>query len=370
MAATLAQLRTRFWIIRGRQFVRKTIVTCTVCHRYDLPEFRLSQEPAFTYVGVDYAGPLYIKESNRSELKKVYVLLFTCCSTRAVHLELATDLSADVFIRCLRRFTARRGIPEIIVSDNVKKFKSAAKILRKVFSYPSVKRFLAGRRIAWRFNVDRAPWLGGFFERMIQNVKRCLRKTLWTARLNYDELHRVLVEVAGTVNSRPLTYVSSDDPEEPLTPSHLTYGRRILSLPEVRSNSQDPINQAVSSEDLPRRRRYLGLLLEHFWKRWSREYVTELRNRHRQHSRPGSRISISVGDVVTVFEDNLPQSQWRLGRVEQLIPGADNSVRAAVVKVITKTGRPVTIKRPVQKLFPLEVVTNDEQLLDEDRRPR
>ena len=71
-----------------------------------------------------------------------------------------------------------------------------------------------------------------------------------------------------------------------------------------------------------------------------------------------------------MFEDNHPRSQWRLGRVEQLIPGADNSVRAAVVKVITKTGRPVTVNRPVQKLFLLEVVTNDEQLLDEDRRLR
>ena len=137
VAATLAQLRTRFWIIRGRQFVRKTIAGCTVCRRYegrgyrvppqaDIPEFRLSQEPAFTYVGVDYAGPLYIKESNCLDLKKVYVLLFTCCSTRAVHLELATDLSADVFIRCLRRFTARRGIPAIIVSDNANTFKSTA----------------------------------------------------------------------------------------------------------------------------------------------------------------------------------------------------------------------------------------------------
>ena len=379
--ATLAQLRTRYWIIRGRQFVKKILASCTVCRRYegrgyrvppqgDLPEFRLSQKPAFTYVGVDYAGPLYTKESNHSELQKVYVLLFTCCSTRAIHLELATDMSADTFIRCLRRLTARRGTPEIIVSDNAKTFKSAAKVLRKVFSYPSVKRFIAGRRITWRFNVDRAPWWGGFFERMIQNVKRCLRKTLRNARLNYDELHTILVEVEGTLNSRPLTYVSSDDPEEPLTPSHLMYGRRILSLPDVGASSQDSINQAVSSEDLPRRRRYLGLLLQHFWKRWSREYVTELRNLHRQRSRPESRMSISVGDVVTVFEDNLPRSQWRLGRVEQLIPGADNCVRAAVIKVITKSGRPMTVKRPVQKLFPLEIVTHDEQLQDEARRPR
>ena len=169
---------------------------------------------------------------------------------------------------------------------------------------------------------------------------------------DYDELHTVLVEVEGTLNSRPLTYVSSDDPEEPLTPSHLMYGRRILSLPDVRASSQDSINQAVSSEDLPRRRRYLGSLLEHFWKRWSREYVTELRNLHRQRSRPESRMAVSVGDVVTVFEDNLPRSRSRLGRVEQLIPGADDCVRAAVIKVITKSGRPMTVKRPVQKLFP------------------
>ena len=77
-------------------------------------------------------------------------------------------------------------------------------------------------------NVDRAPWWGGFFERLIQNTKRCLRKTLRNAKLNYDELHTVLVEVERTLNSRPLTCVSSDDPEEPLTPSHLMYGRRIL----------------------------------------------------------------------------------------------------------------------------------------------
>ena len=171
VVATLSQLRSRFWIVKGRQLVKKINSRCTVCRRYEgrgykvppqnyLPGFRLSQKPAFTYVGVDYAGPLYIKEPNCSALKKVYVLLFTCCSTRAVHLELATDLSADVFIRCLRRFTARRGLPEIIVSDNAKTFKAAAKVLRKVFSYPSVKRFLANRRITWRFNIDRAPCWG------------------------------------------------------------------------------------------------------------------------------------------------------------------------------------------------------------------
>ena len=166
--ATLAQLRTRFWIVKGRQFVKRTLASCTVCRRYegksyrvppqsDLPEFRLSQIPAFTYVRVDYAGPLHIKVSGQSALQKVYVLLFTCCSVRAVHLELATDLSVDVFIRCLRRFAARRGLPELIISDNAKTFKAADKSLSKLFSYSRVKKFLASKRINWRFNADRAP---------------------------------------------------------------------------------------------------------------------------------------------------------------------------------------------------------------------
>ena len=88
------------------------------------------------------------------------------------------------------------------------------------------------------------------------------------------------------------------------------------------------------------RRKYLRLLLDHFWKRWSKEYVTEIRNLHRQRRRPEGSISLLVGDV-TLFEDNLPRSQWRLGRVEQLIPGTDDNIRAGVV---TRTGRAVTVK--------------------------
>ena len=146
----------------------------------------------------------------------MYGPLFTCCSTRAVNLELATDLSADVFIRCLRIFRVIRGLPELIFSDNAKTFKAAAKTLSELFSYPVVKKFLASKRIDWRFNEDRAPWWGGFSERLIQNTKRRLQKTLRNDRVNQDELRTVLVEVGGALNSRPLTYIylSSDDPEE------------------------------------------------------------------------------------------------------------------------------------------------------------
>ena len=157
------------------------------------------------------------------------------------------------------------------------------------------------------------PGGGGFFERMIQNAKRCLRKTLRNAKLDYEELHTLLVEVERMLNSRPLKYVFSDDVEEPLSPFHLIYGRGILSLPEVTPVREASLNQEASCNDGPTRRKYLRLLLDHFWKRWSKEYFTEL---HRQRRRPEGSISLSVGDVVTLFEDNLSCSQWRLERVD------------------------------------------------------
>ena len=199
--------------------------------------------------------------------------------------------------------------------DNAKTFKAAAKTLSKLFSYPRVKKFLASKRMDWRFNVDRTPWWGGFCERLIQNTKRRLRNTLRNARLKCDELRTVLVEVEGTLNSRPLIYISSDDPEEPLTLSHLMFGRRILSLLEVTGNRKGSVDHTVSSEDLPKRRKYLGLLLEHFWRRWSREYVTELRNLHRQKTRPRFSIAVSVRDVVTVFKDNLLRNSGNLAKL-------------------------------------------------------
>ena len=155
---------------------------------------------------------------------------------------------------------------------------------------------------------------GVAFLGLIQDTKRRLRKTLRNARLNCDELRTVLVEVEGSLNSRPLTYIPSDDPEESLTPSHLMFGRRILSRPEVTGNRKASVDHTVSSEDLPKRRKYPEFLLEHFWGRWSREYVTELRNLHRQKTRPRFSIAVSVGDVVTVFEDNLLRSSENLAK--------------------------------------------------------
>ena len=234
---TLAELRSRFWTPKGRQVVKRILGEHVTCKKLTgkpystpptaaLPDFRVKETPPFSRVGVAFAGPLYVKEKS-GQMGKVYVALFSCCVTRAIRLELVEDLSAGAFRRCLRTFIARNGTPALIVSDNAKTFQATEKELTEPFNHPDVRAELERDRIEWKFNLERTPWWGGFFERMVASVKGCVRKTLGNARLSFDELSTLLTEIECTLNSRPLTYEYNEVGEEVLTPSHLIYGRQI-----------------------------------------------------------------------------------------------------------------------------------------------
>ena len=142
-----------------------------------LPEFRVKHDSAFKSIVIDFAGPLFIKNSS-GESKKVYIALFTCGSSRAVHLELVNDLSAQTFALCFRRFISRRGIPNMIVTDNAKTFKSFSKTLRRIIRSPELQSLLTEKSITWKFNLAKAPWWGGFYERLIKSVKISLKNAL------------------------------------------------------------------------------------------------------------------------------------------------------------------------------------------------
>jgi hypothetical protein len=141
---------------KGEAICERLLSKCTVCKKLTgkpykapeaaaLPEFRVKQSPPFDKIGVDFAGPLYVKQGK--SMRKVYIALFPCCVTRALHLELVEDMFAQTFRRCLRRFTAARGNPSIIVSDNAKTFKAVEKTLKQLFDHPEVKSDLEVRRI-------------------------------------------------------------------------------------------------------------------------------------------------------------------------------------------------------------------------------
>ena len=204
--------------------MKSVIHKCVTCKRHEgksyqipptaaLPDFRVTPSAPFDQTACDFAGPLFYKSSGEDRSNKCYIALFTCCATRSVHLELVTDLTAECFIRCFRRFSARRGLATRIVSDNAKTFKTADRKLAALFDLPDVQNYLLNQRIEWRYNLPKASWWGGLFERLVGMTKRCLKKIIGKARLSYDELFTAVTEVEGILNSRPLTYVQSDDIE-------------------------------------------------------------------------------------------------------------------------------------------------------------
>jgi len=206
----------------------------------DLPSERVSEDPPFTHVGLDFAGPLFVTDGNSEganeiQSSKVYVCLFTCASTRAVHLEMTRGLGVQAFLLAFQGFTTRRGLPATLNSDNAKTFKSSCKEIRKITRAEEVWRFLSNKRVNWNFIIQKAPWWGGYWERLVQRIQRPFKEILGRTTLTFDELRTILVEIEGVINSRLITYVYDDEDSisYPLTPSDLIYGRRSTSTPNA-----------------------------------------------------------------------------------------------------------------------------------------
>ena len=165
------------------------------------------------------------------------------------------------------------------------------------------------------------------------------------------------MEVEAVLNSRPLSYVSMDDLEEPHTPSHLLTGRRILSLPDhlCRSVGEDAEDAEPGPEVINKRARHLNNVLDRFWARWRKEYLLELRETHRHHRGHTCPSLVAVDDVVIMPSADRPRSFWKLGRVKEILTGRDGKIRGAVLQVAGKGRQATQLYRPVELLYPLEV---------------
>ena len=347
----ITAVRNHYWVIGLRSLARKVKGECLSCKRVDaracqepmapLMEARLKKAPAFNTTGLDYAGPVYCKDFPG---EKFYILLFTCAVTRAVHLELVNSLSLTHFLLAFRRFVSRRGLPKTVFSDNAKTFKSASTELLKLYGSNSPY---------WRFSVPRAPWWGGWRERMVRNMKVSLKKTIGLKSLERTELETLLTEVEACLNSRPLTFVGDDiDNGHPLTPSHFLLGRG-SHLDKV---SCEP-SLDVSPELIKEKSKALEGRCDMFWKQWQDEYLKHLPLPKRR-DKFGK---LEVGSVVLIREDNCPRLQWPMGVVERLIPGKDGVART--VEVRTKRGN---FFRPIQRLHGMEL--NEERATEEVRK--
>ena len=238
---TLNEVRQKYWILQGRAAVKKQLSDCSFCHRRrstpmpprmaDLPSQRLEAGQPFKNAGIDFFGPPCVKRFRRTE--KRYGLLVTCMATRAGHLEVAHALSTDSCIMALRRFFARRARPAVIFSDRGTNFFGSNRELRRELRALSklMPERLGAFEIDWRFNPPAASHMGGVWERMVRSVKTCLQAVAGSQLLTDEVLLTVFAEVEHMVNSRSLTYVSSDKADsEGLTPNHFLMGYASLHL--------------------------------------------------------------------------------------------------------------------------------------------
>jgi transposase InsO family protein len=362
--STVTALRQKFWIPTARQSVKKVLRCCVNCRKVvgtsysapdpaPLPKSRLQEVVPFKVTGVDFTGALFVNETDGSETK-VYICLFTCATSRAIHLEIVTDLTEETFIQAFRRFASRKSLPKRMISDNASTYLSAADELKQLFQSPSLKKAFSDRGIEWEFIPKRAPWYGGFWERLIGMTKTVIKKVLGRARISLIALQTLVTEIEAVLNDRPLTYVSSDvnDPE-PLTPAHLLYGRRMTSLPYPDVDDDDEVEDPdfMDDSEVRRRAKSQALRLKHFESRWRKEYLTSLREFHK--STGNNDQSVRVGDVVLIHSDK-PRLLWRMAVIESLIRGKDGLVRA--VNLRTSKGK---TNRPITKLYPLELVDSE-----------
>ena len=358
--STLTTIRQQYWIPSGRQRVRSLLRKCVICRKttgkaYMTPDppplvkCRVNKTQPFEVTGVDFTGALYVR--GREGEHKVYICLFTCAVSRAIHLEIVLELSLECFLQAFRRFVSRRSLPRLLLSDNASTYLAAAEELQKLLSSAALKEDLSRRGVEWRFIPKRAPWFGGFWERLIALTKSALKKVLGRTHATLESLQTIVVEVEAVLNNRPLTYVSSDVTDaDPITPSHLLHGRPIVSLPH-RDVQEDELDDPTYGEtsDIQTRAKIQSLLLHHFWNRWSKEYLTALREFHRVSGT--NTQTVRVGDVVLIHDDT-SRVHWRLAVIERLNKGADGLTRSADIR--TSTGK---TNRPIAKLYPLEVTT-------------
>jgi hypothetical protein len=239
-----------------------------------------------------------------------------------------------------------------MVSDNATTYLAAAQEIKKLMNSEEIQKFMANHRVQWKFIPKRAPWYGGFWERLIGLTKTAIKKVLGRARITLEELTTLVTEVEAMLNDRPLTYVNDCDP---LTPSLLLHGRLLNTLPYESVDDEeltDPTFATADRSSLEKRTMRLANIHENFWKRWSTEYLTALRERHNPNGKTEN--TIKVGDVVTVHSDDKRRVNWNLAIVLKLIYSNDGLVRSATIK--TKGGE---TNRPISKQYPLEITCDD-----------
>lgn len=308
------ELRQRFYIAKIRRVVQRVAHMCQYClvkkampavpRMAPLPLARIAVTcPPFTHAGVDYFGPIYVTVRRSSE--KRWGVLFTCLSSRAIHLEIATSLNISSCILAITSFMGRRGTPKAFYSDRGTNFIGSERILQEELrrlNSEELAESVVSPTLEWKFNPPLAPHMGGAWERLVRTVKSALYAALPQRNTTEEILRATLVEIENMKET----------------------------------------NTWHASQHMANR----------FWKRWLAEYLPEITMRSKWLE---AQPPVKVDDVVIVIDPEAKRNEWKKGRVIQTHKGPDGQVRSA--KVVTTGG---ILTRPVTKLAVLRIKSSNE----------
>lgn len=344
----------------------KTVVRkCVRCFKYraqvrqqmmgNLPHERTTEARPFTNTGVDFCGPFDIKNKvgRCSRTSKGYVAIFVCLATKAIHIEVVSDLTSDAFIAAFKRMIGRRGAVSHMFSDNGTNFVGANRIIQAELREfmrecdDEITTELTKLGTEWHFIPPSAPHFGGLWEAGVKSIKHHLKRVIGDTKLTYEEMSTVLCQIEACLNSRPLCPISEDPDElQVLTPGHFLIGEAPTMPPETNYQST-PINRL-------KRWQLCSKIQQDFWRIWKDEYLSRLQQRTKWLQKSAN---VKVGNIVLVKDERTPSSAWPLGKIIETHGGHDNLVRVVDVRIGKKTFR-----RPITKICVLPIRDNMESI--------
>ena len=350
---TVAKSRRKYWVVKARRIAQKIRSSCFICRLIDkllamqlmapLPKIRLAMAPVFYVTSLDLIGPILIKDSVKQKTtKKVWIVIYDCITTRALHLDLTENYGTDSILQSIRRFTAIRGCPSEFRSDQGSQLLSAAKDVKELvadWKWEVVTSWCTDQRIKWTVVPAEGQHQNGLSESLVKSVKHSLQHKIGESVLTFGELLTVLLEVANIINSRPIGIVSGSDPEQPtpLTPNDLLLGRSTGQVP------QGPFDNKCRSVN--RRFRYIQNIVTEWWETW---YATVLPSLVPSYKWKQRHRNVQIGDVCLIKYKKEIRATYRLGRVTEVQKGEDDLVRKVTLKYkLPNETKFRTVTRPI-----------------------
>ncbi|KAK6026028.1 Pao retrotransposon peptidase [Ostertagia ostertagi] len=363
---TLTILRQSVWIPKGRAAVKRVLYNnCFQCKRnlakpYSLPPFpchpqRRVNPPQYPFenVGMDFFGPLqYRTKENTAD--KYWMILLTCLNSRAIYVDVILDMTASTVLHSLRRFIATFGCPTWIICDNAQSFKTVDQCYASIPDPPideDIVDFCATRRIQMKFIPSLSPWQGGIYEKMIDIFKRSFKNATSNRLLELEDIRTIAKEAEAIVNTRPLTYYTDDISFFPLRPIDFVRPHARLNGPQPLEDDDEWMPLETTRDTLLREWSRTSQLVTSFWRRWTQEYLSSLRESFKfDHKRPRSHEENAPkkGDYVIIHDSSLHRGQWKMGEV---IGSQDDFKRSVEIRLPSKK----VITRPNNLVHKLEL---------------